>query len=79
MIDLDAWEREQHRRNQLAAEFAMWRLGRRYDWPVPHPMQHSMQRIVRKLREDFGLVFTSVAEQCRRTARHINLVTSGDQ
>lgn len=36
-IDLDAWERRQRFANRYAADAAMYRLGRRFDWPIPHP------------------------------------------
>lgn len=50
MIDLDGWEREQLRANQHAADMAMWRLGRRYGWDIPHP---TVQLVV-SAQQDLG-------------------------
>lgn len=61
MTDLDEWQRTQHRANKLAADLAMWRLGRRYGWDIPHPSARIIMKANREITASYQLLAQSIA------------------
>ena len=63
MIDLEQWERQQRFANRYASDRAMYRLGQRYGWPVPHPAHASALRAQRAVADTILRPFQRVAER----------------
>src|SRR5262245_28486170 len=63
VVDLDAWEAQQRRANQRAADWAMWRLAQRYGWEgVPNPALLPVVREYRNIVNSYRNVVRAFAE-----------------